>query len=343
MPPTYTVSIRSAKNVISAAACRIPPRDLCEAVALEPCQLDDLAARIPVKQLIDLYECAARRSKDPFFGLHLAAQIDPRSFGILHYVTKHSPTLGESLRRAARYMCLWNDGMAFRLEIEGSAARINWRYKDPSLGETRQDCEMNGLLPVRFSRLLVGGDLNLREVRFRHSPPKDASEHQRLFRARVSFRMPMNELIFDKAALASVPRDSDPELGEVLVQHMEHLLASANSNAETLIDRAERALREAICEGSVGLHAVSERLGMSTRSVQRALKNEGISYRGLLTNVRRELADQYLRDSTKNIRQIAYLLGYSYQSEFHRAFRSWTSMAPTWYRRTNRQGTGVPA
>jgi len=248
--------------------------------------------------------------------------------------------LGVALRRAARYIGLWTDGAAFQLEIDGSTARFIWHYKDRSITESRHDSEMVNLNSLRFSQLLTDGQQKAREARFQHARPKDISEHKRLFGAPVCFRMGANELIFDKAALTLPLREADPELGEVLVQHAEHLLTKV-STSETLIDRAESALLGAMREGRVGMNAVCHSLGMSTRSLQRALKDEGVSFQALLANVRQELAERYLADSTKSIAEIAYQVGYAYPSEFYRAFRLWTGMAPTRYRRRLANGGRV--
>jgi len=340
--PAYTFPIRSAKNAICAAACRVRAEDLCEAADVDPSQLTDDSARISLKQLLQLYECAARLTKDNFFGLHVGSQNHPTKLGAYGYMIMHSRTLGEALDRAARYTCLWTEGVACRLEIERSTARFTWEYKDQPITESRQACEMMTLSPARFSQLITGGHGKVREARFQHPRPKDISEHRRLFGAPAYFRFPTNELIFDKAALSLPVRSADPELGDVLAQHAEHLLTRA-SPRETLIDRAESALYNAIRQSHVALDAVCHSLGMSTRSLQRALKNEGVSYRGLLVSVRRELAEQYLQDPTKKISEIAYLLAYAHPSEFDRAFRLWTGMAPKRYRhRMAKAGSPFP-
>lgn len=331
MRQAHTVPIMSAKNVICVAANHVRPEDVCEAAGLDPSLLGDRSARIPTMQLVKLYECAARLTKDPSFGLHVGARNDFRMLGTYGYLLMHSPTLGDALHRAARYSSIWSDGVVTRFETEGSTARFIWEYADRSITDSRHNCEGTCLSCAKFVRLLTGGHWKPREVRFHHAMPKDVSEHRKMFEAPVQFRAPANELIFDKAALAFASRGADPELGEVLVQHAEHLLAACKE--ETLIGRAESALYGSLRNGRLGLDCIAHSMGMSTRSLQRALNNEGISYQGLLANVRRELAQRYLEETAKSIKEIAFLLGYSHPSEFHRAFRSWTGIPPRSYRR----------
>ncbi len=67
---------------------------------------------------------------------------------------------------------------------------------------------------------------------------------------------------------------------------------------------------------------------MSVRTLQRKLKEESLTFKGLVDDMRRELAIQYMRDSRLTIGEITYLLGFSDPSNFTRAFRRWTEMSP---------------
>ena len=48
----------------------------------------------------------------------------------------------------------------------------------------------------------------------------------------------------------------------------------------------------------------------------------------LLDELRQELAEGYLRQPNLSVDEVAFLLGYSERSAFHRAFRRWTGRAP---------------
>ena len=59
----------------------------------------------------------------------------------------------------------------------------------------------------------------------------------------------------------------------------------------------------------------------------------GTSYQGLLTDVRRSLAIDYLRDSALTNDDIAEpALGFSESASFRHAFRRWMSTSPAEYR-----------
>jgi AraC-like DNA-binding protein len=71
---------------------------------------------------------------------------------------------------------------------------------------------------------------------------------------------------------------------------------------------------------------------MSQRSFQRKLGELGLTYQKVLDEIRHELARRYLDDQSKSVTEIAFLLGFSEQSAFTRAFRHWSGMSPSIYR-----------
>ncbi|NQV85946.1 MAG: helix-turn-helix transcriptional regulator, partial [Woeseiaceae bacterium] len=87
--------------------------------------------------------------------------------------------------------------------------------------------------------------------------------------------------------------------------------------------------------GKADQDLVSSRLNRSTSTLQRQLQLEGLNYREVLEGTQRSLAETYLRDKKHSHAQIAYLLGFSEQSNFSRAFKRWTSMSPRQYQESH--------
>ena len=77
---------------------------------------------------------------------------------------------------------------------------------------------------------------------------------------------------------------------------------------------------------------VAKRLGLTSRSLQRRLKDDGTSFQTLREDVRRELARRYLDDGLA-IAEISFLLGFSEPSAFFRAFKRWTGETPLAHKR----------
>ena len=84
---------------------------------------------------------------------------------------------------------------------------------------------------------------------------------------------------------------------------------------------------------------VARQLGMSRRTLTRALSGEGTSFSEVLEQLRGALARRYLRERELSVSQIAWLLGYQEISSFTHACKRWTGMTPRGLRLADRPST----
>jgi AraC-like DNA-binding protein len=74
--------------------------------------------------------------------------------------------------------------------------------------------------------------------------------------------------------------------------------------------------------------AVAARLGVSPRTLQRRLTEEGATFQQVLDGTREELARHYLGTTAMAGAEISFLLGFEEPSSFVRAFHDWTGVTP---------------
>jgi AraC-like DNA-binding protein len=96
----------------------------------------------------------------------------------------------------------------------------------------------------------------------------------------------------------------------------------------TVADRVRAALHETLPAGDSSITAVTRQLAISSRTLQRQLREEGTTYQAVLASTREDLARYYLRRGNLRTGEIAYLLGYDDTNSFYRAFRNWTGTTP---------------
>jgi len=127
-------------------------------------------------------------------------------------------------------------------------------------------------------------------------------------------------------------RYADPALAQIMIGTGQRLLERYRD--ETNIANEARAL---ICEllplGEQQLETVAQRLQMTGHQLSRRLQAAGYKYPDLVDEVRQDLAEHYLASAELALTDIAFLLGFSEQSAFTRAFKRWTGKAPVHYRR----------
>jgi AraC-like DNA-binding protein len=105
----------------------------------------------------------------------------------------------------------------------------------------------------------------------------------------------------------------------------------ANSDLES---RCKAWLLEQLTSGEPSEETLARAMGMSPRTLQRKLGDLGLSYKSVLEKTRYDLALRYLDDPSKSVTDITFLLGFSEQSAFTRAFKRWSGKAPTSYRQS---------
>lgn len=304
---------------------------MLEAVGLDRDALRDPHLRIPYADMMMLSELASRMTKDVAFGLHVGEQVEQHSYGIVGYSVVSSATLGEALRNLERFLPIWTNVGAFKLDVEPAVAHFQWKYSDGSLPEPRHDVEMTMAAIARFNRLSGGAAWRPREVWFAHAKPKDVSEHARIFRAPVRFGMPVNSLLLDSSLLSLPLRGANPVAHEVINEAAEQLLAMSPGKAN-LTQSVLSFIRQRLCSGDFSLHETSRHLGLSGRTLQRKLREESASHRLLVEQARRDLSRCLLLGSHATATEAAYALGFSDPTAFHHAFQRWHGMPPQAYR-----------
>lgn len=328
-----TIQAKAVEKIVRAAAnYGVTAQSLYDAAALSPDILVDPDNRIPFAQLVALYERAAALTGDDAFGLHVGENVDPKAFDVLGYSVINSLAFGAALDRMVRYNSLWTNGSGFTVEIEKTNSTIIYTYHDDSITERRHDAEMTFAAIAALGRLVTAADWYPTSVSFQHSQPRHTAEHERIFRCPIQFDAGANEFVFDSSALELPLVKADPGLCAVLDRHAEELLAKYPRD-DTLIERARTLIKDELNGGEASLERVAEQLGMSGRTLQRKLREHGTSHQELLDQMRKDLAMRYLREPEMAICEVAYLLGFSESSALHRAFKRWTGLTPSEFRR----------
>lgn len=93
-------------------------------------------------------------------------------------------------------------------------------------------------------------------------------------------------------------------------------------------ERVRACLMGILASGQYSMTDVAAKLAVSTRTLQRRLREEDTSFQKELDSLREELARNYLSKSDYSSGQIAFLLGYEEPNSFFRAFRAWTGQTP---------------
>jgi AraC-like DNA-binding protein len=299
---------------------------------IRPLAENDPDARLPVTVLLELLRGAIELTGDEDLGLHAAESAGLGDMDVLEYAASSCTTGREALEVIIRYIPLVNDAIEISLEEKGDRVICRLRSRVPL---TRAAADFQSAAFYRVMSLWLGPDLPRDlEVWFEHQAPADPSEYRRLFAgAAIRFRAPADGFVFGAAALDIKLRSADPKLHQLLRRHAEQLMAELPS-IDNLADRVRRLLRSQLPGRKLNVDRIAEQLHMSRRTLYRRLAEEGITFKKLADDQRRDLAFHYLERTEHGMGEISFLLGFSDLPAFYRAFRRWTGRTPLDYRKT---------
>ncbi len=301
--------------------------------------LADTGARLPSEAHERLLQALLRRSGDPLFGLHAARFVQPGSWSVLGYIAMNCATLGEAMGRIVPYERLVGDMGVSQVEGHADHVRLIWRCRHRDR-EIRRHLVENVLASwVGYARWIADTPRSPRAVWFSHARPAEApmDDYEASFGCPVRFEQPCDALLVPLEYLALPLRLADPTLLRTLEEHALALMAGLDEDAEPLPVRVKHVLRHLLKDGLPRKERVAERFGLTARTLQRRLQQEGATYQQLLDELRRELAEHYLLRSDLGIQAIAGYLGFTEARSFHRSFKHWTGQTPGEYRDRHRR------
>ena len=252
------------------------------------------------------------------------------TFELLDYLIVTSDTVGEGLRQFARYVVLVAPSLRIDIHGDQDPIRVEWVDSPPS----SFGVEYSVTLVVRNLRIETEDRVRFDSVSFRHQPD-DVAEIERLLGCPVQVGAAWSGLSLPNDAWHVPMRRRDPVLRRMLESHS-RAVTSRSTSTENLAVNLHQVLTSRLARGEAEIGAVARDLGMSSRTLQRRLSQQGLSYQQLLDRVRRETAEKSMVDSSLSIGEIAYLVGYSEPAAFHRAFKRWTGLTPQAFRSARR-------
>jgi AraC-like DNA-binding protein len=327
------INVRGAAGLIRAVAARgVDAQRLWELLGVPPSMVNDPDATVDLERVYDVWEAAYARLQDPALAMDItrAGRRPPQD--IISFAVMTSPTFGDALETAVRFLRVRATSFRWELVRDGAVLWVvQHREGEDRIGR-RLAVEATQAELVMFSRSFSGVDFAPTEVHFEHPVLGVTRAHQELFRCPVTFGAARNAVGLDSRLLSRPMPKGDPALAAYfLEQARQALQRREQAEPEDVTDQVRRVVAQDPRDVP-SLEAAARRLGMSGRTLRRRLDEAGSSYQALVDEVRAAIARRHLGMRTLALGEIAYLVGFSEPSAFHRAFKRWTGMTPQEFR-----------
>jgi AraC-like DNA-binding protein len=270
---------------------------------------------------------------DQQFGLRAGSRAEPGDFYVLGHTWLASGTLRGALERLSRYAHVLSTAISSSevVEKDGMIVYVE-SFPDPGIVINRTAdeagmvaffklCEIikrERVRPLRAELVFPADTARGYLEEFLGCPVTYGNEREKFYFSKQLFEEPLPGHIPDVL-------DSTSRIAE---QYLESL------DQSKVATEVRRLLVQMLPSGKADQDNVANRLYRSTSTLQRQLNAEGTSYRDILESTRRSLAEKYLRDGNYTQAEIAYMVGFSDQSNFARAFKRWTGMSPGQFQKT---------
>ena len=286
--------------------------------------------RYPLSKMRKLWKLSREACGDDAIGLKTGCHAKPTHFYAFGYSWLASSTLLDAMQRLTRYtQVLSTASVVVSLTETDDSYAIASIFPDPANAPAKEGMDAGMTALLALCDVVAEKEICPLRVELAWPAPLHPETYREALRAPIFFDAKVAAIHFDKGVLREPLPRSAPDVAKATDRVAERYIETLEP--QKVASQVRQLLIALLPSGKVDQDLVSGRLNRSTSTLQRQLKSEGLNYRDVLESTQRGLAETYLRDRRYSLAQVTYLLGFSEQSNFSRAFKRWTSMSPRQY------------
>jgi len=298
-------------------------------------QLAEPFASVPDEVFGQLWMQAFSRDLSPDLPLRVGLAVPYGAFGLLDHLVGNSETVGESLRSLSLFFRLVASGVELMLDRrDGDKVWIVNKPVIPSISPINDQWTIGACI----QRICDGiGRPAVEEVYLTQPMTVPAVDFEQTLGAPVQLGQEMSGFKLSPGVWKTRIEGANRSLYQTLRTVAERIEIQT-FEASPLSYAIRTRLPDALRERRYSINDMAEQLGLSTRTLQRRLAEDGVVFRDLLDAYRQEEAIRLMRSGDQLLIEVARTLGYDEQSSFTRAFKRWTGKSPSAWMREHRDG-----
>ncbi len=288
--------------------------------------------RFDYKTLIEILNFAIEHSGDRTMGLRIGLNFRQEHFLDVGYALPFASSLKEVIELNEAHQTINQQIGRTSFNVIDGKVHMSWNSFS---GETEYEKFYTESIFAGYASLgrwlLRSQDNPIQKMRFRHKKPRDMAVHNVVFGEDIEFESDRDELIYPAVLLKAKMPSPNPQVFNLLRSKLSRKMSDLNQPTKTSVE-ALRLVQAGLAREDVSINRIADRMGMSERTFRRRLKDEGTSFRDVLSDARKELCEIYFNENRMSLSQIAQSLGFQDQSAFSRAFKGWYGMSPRQYK-----------
>ncbi|WP_416063804.1 AraC family transcriptional regulator [Rhodococcus indonesiensis] len=283
--------------------------------------------------LIHAVESAAAVTGTSDFGRRLAQRQGIEIFGPVGVAARTTGTVAEALTIFEHYLAAYSPAVSARIVPLPATdfAFFEFKVLIPHPPAHPQVIELSLGIALRVLRFMLGPAYAPIAVHLPHEPLTSRDDYLRYFSCTPRFGEPRAGFTVQTGDL-NRPLARDQLAHRAMLDYLDTVIDRRESGTVTPV---RELVRQLLPTGSASLPVIAQQFRLHPKTLQRRLAAEGTTFAALVDDVRREMAQHYLRGTDMTLSHLARELGYAEQSVFTRACRRWFGTSPTLVR--NRQ------
>ncbi len=249
--------------------------------------------------------------------------------GTVGLLAQSAPNVRHALDAISCHLHLHDRGSVVRMHVNGSQAIFSYAVLAEAVESADQIIDFAVMVARNILAALCGPAWSPTEVRFAHRAPEDLAPFQEAFHAPLRFDADVSGVVFPAHWLDKPVMSADPLLHRYMMERVNELAAMSGDD---FLAQSRRAVHASLSSHDCSLASIARRLALSPRTLNRRLRESGTSFAQLLADTRKSEATRILENTKMAAGQVAALLGYSSDSAFSRAFKSWFGVGPARWR-----------
>lgn len=329
-----TVSNGTVMSVVASALSRgLSISEVQDAAGISCNVLMNPEARPPEDVMPRIVALLGERFPKEPITLDIARAAPFSFFGGLADGARYADNLRAAIKLLAKNCAVISDQLELAFLESSSQARIIHRHPMNHMDGGRS-AEIGSALISRLFSEYLGIPDGIEHITFSHGPNCDEVHYVDYFGVPVEFNASEISLIIRPEKLNTRIKQANVDLFNYVQTHLSGIKKQIEAAKEP---KELKALTKAAAEnaqaGVFNTASVAAAANMSVRTAQRIAAEHGTTVQGLIEKVREHRATELLRDNRNDIGSIAFLLGYSDERAFRRAFQRWTGKTPSDFRK----------
>lgn len=305
------------------------PITVFEPAGADPKKLIDGQARYGMGEMYLLWKHAVELTQNQDFGIDVAKHWGPTTFHALGFAWLASSSLLDGLKRLTRYAQLVNNSLHVDLISANGRYVLTLNTTQHHVSAHAAGLDAGLSVVICMCRQLMGGAFVPVEVHMTRDF-RAPGKLEAYASCEILYNQDVGAIVFDAVSADRRLLTGNP----VLAQGNEHVAAEYLNRIQK--DDVVGAVRIEIAKhlptGRVSEEYIAQLLHINLRTLQRRLKEDATNFRTVLNDTRQDIAMDYILNSKLSLTEIGYLLGFSDQANFTRAFKRWTGKSPSAYR-----------